>query len=84
MLNTFKAHDVLYRELAGPNNESQQFKELNTDSIEKLDPIKRLAAKIRRFEDVCATGLSDLEKETKEIIELVSISRTDVTLLLSL
>lgn len=41
--------------------------------LELLDAVLNLTKKIRILEDECGKGISDLQKDTKEMIELVRI-----------
>lgn len=65
-------HDVLYTELIRPAD-LQQGQKLNIAQIEKLTPIRKLSAKVMSLEKDCGNALLELARETKEMIELVSI-----------
>lgn len=69
MLSTFKTNETLYTELTGPGD--------GPGATDKLPAIVALAEKIALIETECAGAIKELERETKEMIGLVSFVISD-------
>lgn len=73
MLADFKNHDALYMELVNPGDGDRPVE------IDKLPAIVELEKKIGLLESKWGGAITDLERETKEMINLVSTAIPNVT-----
>lgn len=91
LLETFKENYVLYSELLPtpdssdvclgldtkvPKSCQSPVVEPRTQDIEALPPIRRLSEQIMEFDEIYKAALSELDRESKEMIELVRIRCT--------
>lgn len=75
LLRKFKEHDILYMELKDKSTVGQK---LTAAEIEQLKPIKLLSEKVELLKK-CESALTELDKETKGMIDLVGVLSTTVT-----
>lgn len=73
MLADFKNHDALYMELMSPGDKDEPIE------IDKLPAILELGRKIGILESKWGGAITDLERETNEMINLVSTAILHVT-----
>lgn len=80
LLSTFKERDALYTELIHPAKKTGKgqvprneiIEQHEPTDIESLSSIKKLSAKVKNLEEF-RDAISDLDKQTKEMINLVRI-----------
>lgn len=80
LLDTFRENDVLHTEAMNPDHESGATGDYGPEAtggrkpatIDGHEAFKKLSKKIKEIEE-CRAAISNLGKDTKEMIDLVSI-----------